>query len=271
MNPVVVATAPTGAYKTTTDHSQLPVTPNEVAEEAFICQQLGVSMLHLHVRDSLGNHSILWQDYEPAISAVRKRCGDDLIIQCTTESARRYDWASQFDAIQGMHHDFLSIAIREAAGNPDNPSLEKLSKVFEFLCSKDITCQIILYDLRDFELFRHVEKLFPEGRFTLLFVLGKYRKDHQSEPKDLLPFLEHNIGHIHWMVCAFGSSESDCLVEAAQHSGHVRVGFENNLLNPNGTNFENNAASVSHTINKLKQHNLSLANTDQARVVLKLD
>jgi len=270
MNSVVVATAPTGAYKSVSDHKHLPITPAEIADEAYRCQQLGVSMLHLHVRDTLGKHSIHWEHYEPAIDAVRERCGNELIIQCTTESARRYNWAEQFDAITKMKHDFVSIAIREAAGDQGEPSLTKLTAVFDVLFSNNVTCQIILYDPSDFRLLKLVVDKFPDGQFTLLFVLGKYRKGHQSEPEDLRPFLDENPYQMSWMVCAFGNGESDCLLEAAKSHGHIRVGFENNLIDSRGLPFTNNSASVAFAIEKLKSNDIQPMSVDHARKVLKL-
>ena len=66
-----------------------------------------------------------------------------------------------------------------------------------------------------------------------------------QEKIDLLPFLapgEPRFGP--WMVCAFGRDEAACVSTAALLGGHVRVGFENNLLLPDGSTARTNADLV---------------------------
>ena len=79
----------------------------------------------------------------------------------------------------------------------------------------------------------------------MLFVLGRYAAGQRSDPRDLLPFLNPlpDAG-MHWSVCAFGPSESACVLTAAALGGHVRVGFENNLWLANGRLADDNAALV---------------------------
>src|SRR5512140_78338 len=88
--PVIVAVAPNGARKKRADHPRLPITAIELAACAQECLAAGASMLHLHVRDSQGAHSLDPDLYENAITAIRQRVGDDLILQVTTETAGIY-------------------------------------------------------------------------------------------------------------------------------------------------------------------------------------
>ncbi len=71
----------------------------------------------------------------------------------------------------------------------------------------------------------------------MLFVLGRYaRRPRTSLPADLLPFLAPDAPRFRsWMVCAFGRHEAACALAAALLGGDIRVGFENNLLLPDGS------------------------------------
>ena len=77
----------------------------------------------------------------------------------------------------------------------------------------------------------------------------------QSKKEDLDKFLEEHkniIFEIDWGICAFGRAETDCLIKSNLHGGKVRVGFENNFYNQNGTLASSNAervAEVSKLIN----------------------
>jgi uncharacterized protein (DUF849 family) len=47
-----------------------------------------------------------------------------------------------------------------------------------------------------------------------------------------------------WGLCAFGPAETACLAAAHGLGGKLRVGFENNLTNADGTRAADNAARV---------------------------
>ena len=55
------------------------------------------------------------------------------------------------------------------------------------------------------------------------------------------------------MICAFGENETECLVYAAARGGHVRVGFENNRLHPDGRIAINNAERVEDVCQSLRK------------------
>jgi uncharacterized protein (DUF849 family) len=60
-----------------------------------------------------------------------------------------------------------------------------------------------------------------------------------------LPFLAPGLPRFrHWSVCAFGARETACVAAGALLGGHVRVGFENNLFMPDGSQARDNAELV---------------------------
>ena len=87
---VLIAVAPNGARRSRKDHPALPVTPDEIAETAAACAQAGAAMIHLHIRDERGEHSLDPVRYRQAITAVRKRVGDNMLIQVSSEAAGRF-------------------------------------------------------------------------------------------------------------------------------------------------------------------------------------
>ena len=87
---VVIGVAPNGARKTRRDHPALPITPQELADFAAACREAGASMLHLHVRNADGGHSLAASDYRPAVEAVRRAVGRSLVLQLTSEAVGIY-------------------------------------------------------------------------------------------------------------------------------------------------------------------------------------
>ncbi|MEM7653568.1 MAG: 3-keto-5-aminohexanoate cleavage protein, partial [Pseudomonadota bacterium] len=67
--PLIIAVAPNGARKVKSDHPAIPLTPAELAREAAACADAGASMVHLHVRDANGGHTLDADLYKAALNA----------------------------------------------------------------------------------------------------------------------------------------------------------------------------------------------------------
>ena len=97
--PLVLAVAPNGARKTKADHPALPIGPEELAETAKACAGAGASMIHLHVRDAEGQHSLDVGRYLAATEAIRAAVGEDLVIQILNTEAQS-GYANFLDGFQ---------------------------------------------------------------------------------------------------------------------------------------------------------------------------
>src|SRR5205807_8648567 len=82
--PLIVTVAPNGAYKQRGDHPALPLTARELADTARRCLAAGAAMMHLHVRDAQGRHSLDVETYREALAAVRGAVGDEMVLQVTS-------------------------------------------------------------------------------------------------------------------------------------------------------------------------------------------
>lgn len=237
--------APNGARRTRADHPQLPIEPIEIAQTARECREAGAAALHLHVRDGSGAHTLDAGRYFDAIQAVRAELGGDLIIQITTEAVGRYRPEEQMEVVNALIPQAVSVALRELI--PDAAHEAPARTFLGTLVRRGISPQFILYSADDVtRLVALVEAgVIAQARPYLLFVLGRYTAGQQSEPEDLLPFLDALGGRDWpWMMCAFGRRELECARAAIAHGGHLRVGFENNLDLPDGTLAPSNAALV---------------------------
>lgn len=242
--PLILAVAPNGPRKTRKDHPALPMTPDEVAACAAACAEAGAAMIHLHVRDRDGGHSLDVDAYRAATEAVRRETGERLIIQVTSESVGLYSREQQMAMVRELRPEAVSLALREFASDP---AQEKDAAVFfAWLEAEKILPQYILFSEQEMIRFDDLmaRGVVPAGPKFVLFVLGRYTAGQRSRPTDLLPFLAANGAGHPWAVCAFGPRETACAVTAAALGGHARVGFENNLYLPDGSIAPDNAALV---------------------------
>lgn len=267
--PVILAVAPNGARKTKADHPALPIAPEEIAATALACRAAGAAMIHLHVRDAEGRHSLDVAAYRAASDAVRGAVGRDLVIQVTSEAVGVYSPEAQMAMVRALRPEAVSLAVREIV--PDEAAEAAAGEFLAWLQAEAILPQYILYSDDDLRRFDDLvaRGVVPGGRQAVLFVLGRYAKDQTSEPKDLLPFLAANArGHL-WAVCAFGPRETACAVAAAALGGHARVGFENNLHLPDGTLAPDNAALVAAVAEGLAAIGARPASAEEAREMMR--
>ena len=263
--PLIITSAPNGAYKLAADHPEVPLTAKQMAATAKACLAAGASMLHLHIRDAQGRHSLDIEGYRTAQQAVREAVGDALVIQVTSEAAKVYEAPAQIAMVRALRPEAVSVGLREV----DQPAIGEagLAEFFAWLARERVMTQVILYDVADLRRWQDLRArgIVPEAPWFLLFVLGRYTAGQTSSPTDLLPFVHaHSTGEP-WAVCAFGKTEHACVTAAAALGGHVRVGFETNLHLKDGTLAADNAALVAQAAQAARSLGRPLASAADIR------
>lgn len=271
--PYVIMVAPNGARRTKLDHPNLPITEAETVAAVAESVEAGAHAAHVHVRDSLGNHVLDADRYTSLTDALRARCGQNLIIQITTEAVGRYSPQQQRELIDDVRPQAVSIALSELFANDSDKATNRA--FLHWARDQEIAIQWILYFPKELATLAALirEGIVPDGANPMLFVMGRYSRGQQCDPIDIIPYLgareEHSeLRNENWSVCAFGSAETACLTTALTLGGDARVGFENSLWNPDGTQASSNAERV-HDINYIANElGLPSASAAQARSIL---
>ncbi|MET2828447.1 3-keto-5-aminohexanoate cleavage protein [Mesorhizobium shangrilense] len=233
--PISIAVAPNGGRKTQADHPALPMTAAELARVGSLCLEAGASMIHVHVRDREGRHLLDAEAYRDALASIRRSVGERLVVQITSESLGIYSPAEQMQVIRQVRPESVSLALRELL--PDAHGETGLSAFLQWLRKENVAPQFILYSPEEAI---HLAALKARGvipfeQLSVLYVLGRYTVGQASDPMDLLPFLDDAVPRFsYWTTCAFGPKEAACVLAGALLGGNIRVGFENNLLLPDG-------------------------------------
>lgn len=264
---VVISVAPNGGRKTKADHPAIPLTAAELAKTAAECLDAGASMIHVHVRRPDGRHLLDADAYREVTAAIRAEVGDRLLIQITTEALGIYNPAEQIAVLKATRPEAASLALRELV--PDDAAEPAFADALAWMKQEEVRPQIILYDPSEaVRLAAMIRRgLVPWPDIPVIYVLGRYTVTQTSLPSDLLPFLAPEMPRFsNWSVCAFGRYEAACVTAAALLGGHVRVGFENNLLLPDGRLAENNAALVKPVAAAIRRLGFSLGDATLARM-----
>jgi len=248
MDPVLIMVAPTGARRTKQDHPALPITATEIAETARSCFGAGAGAIHVHVRDGEGRHSLDAGAYREAEAGIRRLCGDDIIVQATTESAGIFGFDAQDRLIRNLRPQAVSVAPRELFKAESARAFATL----EWARDNRVAVQFILYDSDDVEALASMvaTRRLPQWRQPrVILVIGRYGENFDSD----LDGFYGLFGALRryglaaksvWSVCAFGRGEMACLEAAMKEGGHARVGFENAITDSTGRPASDNASRV---------------------------
>src|SRR3989475_901248 len=82
MEKLVITIAPTGSVPTKKDTPHVPVTPDEIAETAYRCEQEGASIIHVHCRDEVERPTSKFEIFKETVDKIRKRT--KLIVMTST-------------------------------------------------------------------------------------------------------------------------------------------------------------------------------------------
>lgn len=263
---VIIMSAPNGARRTRRDHPALPVGPRDLADCAADLLDTGVSVLHLHVRDAAGGHTLDAGRYRSAIEAIRHRVGSRLILQVTTESVGLYEPEQQMAMVRDLRPEAVSLALRELC--PDAAAETDAARFFKSLTEAGTWPQYILYSPEELVRFDSLRRrgVFGDDHPFCLLVLGRYSETLEGDPnelEDMLAAVDHR--QFPWAVCCFGRQENAAMKMATERGGHVRIGFENNLLLADGTIASDNAALIRQYVDSVSDGGRRPATADDIR------
>ena len=241
-----IMVAPNGARRGRDDHPRLPVTIEQTVQDAKACYAVGAGALHAHVRDEAGQHVLDAGLYRELLEEMERQV-PGMDVQITTEAVGRYTPDEQRKLVWQVAPAAVSVGLKEMLSDDDEAAARHF---YNQAAERGITVQHILYSADDLLRLRQcIERdIVPNNPdMQMIFVLGRYTKDQQSEASALLPFLKLLTAYgdqPDWAVCAFGSGETACLRAAFEAGGKARVGFENSLWDENGNIAQCNADRV---------------------------
>lgn len=268
--------APNGARLKYWDHKSLPLKLDEIVNTAKICEEAGANAIHLHVRDKNFEHILDKNIYQETISAIKKECSQDFIIQATTEAVGKYKPEDIITLVKELKPQCSSVALKEIITDfEDSKQLNDAKKFYKFASDENIGIQHILYSKDDLIKFYKLleQDIISQDRHSILFVLGRYNKDLNCDTSEIIPFLStleslSMQNYVDWMVCAFGQKEIPSLVNAAILDGHCRIGFENSRVKISGEKALDNASQISTLKDIFHSLNINKISPEKMRNVL---
>src|SRR5881397_1314604 len=82
MDKLIITVAPTGSVPRKKDTPHVPVTPDEIAETAYRCEQEGAAIIHVHCRDEDERPTSRLDIFQETVEKIRKRT--KLVVMTST-------------------------------------------------------------------------------------------------------------------------------------------------------------------------------------------
>jgi len=298
MNKRIFTAALTGAIHTPSMSPYLPVTPQQLIEEAVRVHEAGGAVAHIHVRDpKTGLPNADQSIYREIADAVKRRCD---IILCFTTGGKlgelvenRVRVASNLKPeLTSLNAGSLNFALFHIASQVsewkyewEKPYLEgtedfifpntfkTMRQYLEIIYANGAKPEFEIYDagmINNLVFLLH--KGIAKRPVYLQFVMGILG----GIPATLenLVFLvdtaRKQIGEFQFSVCAAGRHQIPMCTGSLLLGGHARVGLEDSLYVSKGILAKSSAEQVAKIIRIAGELGIEPANPDEARQILGL-
>lgn len=300
MSKVIISCAVTGAVHTPTMSPHLPITPNEIAEQAIGAAEAGAAILHLHARNPEDGRPSPDPDvFMQFLPRIKQSC--DAVVNITTGGSwtmtledrlaaaeraspelaslnmgsmnfgmypmlgryKEFKYAWEPELIEGSRNTIFRNTFGDIEG-----ILEKLGKghgtKFEFECY-DTGHLYTLAHFLDRKLV--TPPLFVQSIFGILGGQGADNENlmHAKATADRLFGNDY-----HWSIMAAGKHQLPFGTMGALNGANVRVGLEDSLFAGKGKLATSNAEQVGIIRSILEQLSMEIATPAEAREILKL-
>jgi len=287
--PVIITCAVTGSAPSPKLSPHVPVTPEQIANEAIAAAKAGAAVVHIHVRDpKTGGASMEKQYYKEVVERIRAD-GVDVLINLTSgagggytpspEDPRRAAPGSNLSAPEKRVEHILEL-------KPDLCSLDvatmnfgeyvfmnipaHLRRMAEMINSAGVKPEIEVFDTGHVRLACDlIEKGFLKAPVLFQLCLGipwgaPATTEAMLNLRNMLP-----AGSL-WASFGISRAEFHMAAQAVILGGHVRVGLEDNLYLDRGKLAPGNAPLVQRAIEIVRALGEEPASTVQARQILGL-
>jgi uncharacterized protein (DUF849 family) len=225
---------PTGLIPTKEMTPHVPVTPLEIVEQVLDVADLGISMVHLHARETYGGKPTYKKEiYEEIIHGIRKESKD--LILCVSTSGRNFsDFGKRSECLEldyEVKPDFASLTLSSVNFNKqtsvNSPIMIKL--LIEKMVERGIRPELEVFDLGMINYAKYlILKGYLQKPYYFNFILGNIACAQADMLHLGLMIKELPEGAL-WSGGGVGDNQLKVNVMSLLSGGGVRVGLEDNI------------------------------------------
>lgn len=271
MEKLIISAALTGAWPTKKNNPNIPITPKEIAEDAYRCWKAGAAIVHLHMRDENEAGTMDKDLFIETTNLIKDKC--DVILNLTTSGELGATDEKRYEHLIEIKPEFASYDCGSMnwmhAGVFLNspPFLEKLGKI---MIENNIKPEIECFDAgMIYNALYYIKKgivLEPPHFQICLGAPGGMTAEIEN-----LIFLKNLLPkNATWSAFGVGSQHMPIMYSTIALGGHVRVGMEDNVYYSKGVLADSNAQFVERAVRSGREFGREIATSDDARKILSL-
>ena len=278
-NKVIITAAVTGAWPKKENNPNVPMTPQEIADDVYACWKAGAAVAHLHMRDDEGNGTMDTAKFEETVNLIHTKYPDcDIVLNLTTSGDIHAD-----DEIRVAHVKKL----KPEMASYDCGSMNWLNSGLFLNTPKFLTdCGLLFQELGvkpEIEAFDpgmignaayYIKKGVLKTPVHFQFCMG-CANGIAGTMKNLI-FMKETAdelvgkGNYTWSCFGVGHSAMEMLYGAVALGGGIRVGMEDNVMYAKGQLAESNVQFVERAVRVIKEYGNEVATPAEAREMLGL-
>lgn len=275
-NKLVINLAPTGMVPSKKDNPNIPIHPNEIADEVLACAQLGVSMVHLHARDAKGMPTSSKNIYSQIIEKIKKK-NKEIIIVTSTSGRIKKDFNSRTEVLDlrnTLKPDMASLTMsslnfknKESVNSPD-----MIINIIKKMNKKKIKPEIEIFDLGMLNFTNYlIKKKILTPPYFINIILGNIASA-QFDFVTIGNFLNNLPKQSLISFGGIGQSQIKASLAALTLPGikSIRIGLEDNLINYNNKRLLTNYEMVEKIVKICNILDIEIVKPKNLRKILKL-
>lgn len=272
-NKVIITAALTGAMTPKEMNPNIPLTPEEIAEDAYKCWKAGAAIVHLHMRDDKGLGTMDKEKFKKTLELIKKKTDCNVVINCTTSGDNRAGYEDRMAHLDYVRPELASFDSGSFNWMPfgifDNSPqfLEPLGLKMKGLGIKP---EIEIFDSGFMNVAKYyINKEVLKTPCHFQFVLGvlggmeasvkNLQYLHDMLPKDST-----------WSAFGLGKQHMPIMYATLALGGHLRVGLEDNVFYNKGE-LATNMMLVERAARVIREFGKEPASSDEARKILGLE
>lgn len=276
-NKTIITVATTGAWPKKENNPNVPMTPEEISEDIYVCWQAGAAMAHMHMRDENGNGSMDKALFAKTVELLRANHPDcDVILNMTTSGD-----LNATDETRQVHLKEL----KPEMGSFDCGSMnwmhsglflntpKFLEQLGQNMQAWGVKPEIEAFDPgMIYNAQYYLKKGVLKAPLHFQFCMG-CANGIGGSMKNLLfmkETMEAACPGSTWSCFGVGQSALTMLYGAVALGGHIRVGMEDNVMYSKGKLADNNKQFIDRARRVIEEFGREVATPAEAREILSL-
>ena len=274
----IITVACTGAWPKKENNPNVPMTPQEIADDVYDCWLAGAAVAHLHMRDDEGNGTMSADKFRETVTLLREQHPDcDIVLNLTT--------SGDLYATDETRQAHLA-ELRPEMGSYDCGSMNWLHSGLFINSPKFL--EELGKNMQEWGVKPEIEAFDPGmiGNAAYYLKRGVLKAPLHFQmcmgcangipgsTKNLL-FMVETMNQLcpgsTWSAFGVGHSAMEILYATVALGGHIRVGMEDNVMYSKGVLAESNRQFVERAARVIREFGNEVATPADAREILGLN